>query len=1138
MALFSWEADVARRALFSLGLLGVVGFVTPPFTLGASPSSGDLLAQVAQHESAGDLAGARSLLQSQLSGGSDATAAQAFAEFLDRHDQPGGRDAYLKWAAEEKDPFKRKLALKQAVLLDFRNGRQADLKADLRQYKDAGGQDFELPAQRQAAGTYSMVAVPGPLYSFARMAALSTDLSPDELLPALARNVATNGYQASGNETLDQTEYLRLLVRYIGQARELQSLAGNTQKITVPNCDSEETGNLLKVLGYRMRGSCGADIVLETVNPTRAFLTVDSGFPLTQLEQDLRANRRFELPYRSTAVPVLYNADYWLSALGRPAQTDFLDAFLSDPSICRLYLGLSHLNRQTAEAIRHQVPAPRLKLYGHVLDFYGSMFQIRDGAAVVPGSPKIWSSLVGVSPSNPGAFFGRLIARDDGWLASYFDALSRAQGPAAAYLTQPEQIRRYYEALRGKITVPGPARPVFRSSTDLLLLTTSLRLDANGQPHVPGNVEVWRTLFVKHPHGKYDGKLTRSASNWKTNADVIEALFALSRKTVDNEPLKIFLALNDIDRDRKTPISPQLASRLIAGYRSFGDQYVLFADEPVLSESSILHCLDMFSATGGIHDSLLRADTVGTAQALIEIWKILCRQNLIEPDAQDATFARLIAPFGRLKQEGEVFDAGQSGVRELLTAAHQPSDGRRQDQLVTLLVGTLRLSEGGGFPSPAESFLRIFDAQRLIPIDSLFLLADSQGKKAIDPQTMKHISEQLGRLEESQSMRASLSPEERTAMSMGYWSDRHIDAERKLDLEHLASNSEKKDARTLLAPFLRDSLVGIVYCYYAPVGAQVLLTNPSFVRSHDFLGPQGTVLAWRATDVAGSGWPSSAGGRLMGSLVSLPYALAEAEQNFLTPKREQALIWGDLVPQIMVDQTVTRWRNVTGEQLRWVSLNMERGEDLVASAALDPSLRLQVFNALGQFLYPGTVEKIGDHLQAGDFNAAEAEIPPAEFYALAQDPSLRELSPDVASVEVAELSAQNRPDLTPAAIARIFGTPKPTLTHSYQPCLLHLRTFPALMGYSSRILAETWESNNFFYAALADRVGIPVDRLDAYVPEWNRATVENIFATHLEDWPALLRSLHTVREKVLQHDQTAGTPQEAGENKTADLSMN
>jgi hypothetical protein len=34
------------------------------------------------------------------------------------------------------------------------------------------------------------------------------------------------------------------------------------------------------------------------------------------------------------------------------------------------------------------------------------------------------------------------------------------------------------------------------------------------------------------------------------------------------------------------------------------------------------------------------------------------------------------------------------------------------------------------------------------------------------------------------------------------------------------------------------------------------------------------------------------------------------------------------------------------------------------------------------------------------------------------------------------------------------------------------------------------------------------------VPEWTQLTVEKIFATHLEDWPALLRSLRLVGEDV------------------------
>jgi hypothetical protein len=71
------------------------------------------------------------------------------------------------------------------------------------------------------------------------------------------------------------------------------------------------------------------------------------------------------------------------------------------------------------------------------------------------------------------------------------------------------------------------------------------------------------------------------------------------------------------------------------------------------------------------------------------------------------------------------------------------------------------------------------------------------------------------------------------------------------------------------------------------------------------------------------------------------------------------------------------------------------------------------------------------------------------------------------------------------------------------------------MGYSSRILAETWESNNIYYAVLADEAGVPAAQLDTYVPEWNRTSIEGIFAANLEDWPALIRSLHSTADVVL-----------------------
>jgi len=1098
--------------LFLIGL----AFVATP-AAGATASA--LRNQVAQHEATGDVAGARELLEEAVSSGTNVDAQAAYAEFLDRHRLPGRREAYLKWAALEQSREGKLLGLREVILTDVVEGQNGPLNADLEAYRAAGGSDLsEAPKSKggeaELSQLYSTVSIPGPLSSFARMAALSPDLAPEELLPALARNIVTNGYQAiSANEALEPTEYLKLLLRYVAEARELEDLAGKDHAIVVPACDSEQTAALLKLLGYRMRGSCGTDVVLETVNATKAFITVDSGFPLAELEKDLRANRRFELRYAPTTIPVLYNASYWLSALGKD-NSNFLDGFLSDPSLCRLYLGLSKLDRPTAEAMRRQAAAARLKVYAHVLDFFGNMFEVRNGAAVVPGSPQAWAELTGASPKNGGAFFEKLLETDDGWLASYFDALSRIDGPTAVYLTEPDRMKKFYWALKGKITTPGPARPVFRSSTELMLLTTGLRIEPNGQPHIPGNLEVWRTLFIKHPHGKYDGKLTRAATSWRNSEDVVEALFALCRKQVENEPLKIFLALNDIDRRRAQPISPALATRLADDYRAYSSQYSIFADAPGLSETSINKYLDLPTYTAKINDTLVRADAIGSVQALVGIWGILCRQGSITVTGQDRTFGELLDPFMKVRESSGVFEASRAGVTVLLTASHAPASSNEQDRLEDVLVG--KPVANAQRQSSGEYFIRVFDAQRLIPLDTLFAVGDRIAKGAGESKALANLQSQMARFEDAQSVRSSLSSAERSLLSLGYWSEKHIEQERKTNLDALVKSADKKDARGALTPFLRDTLVGFLYAYYAPPGAQLLLTNPVFVRNHDFIGAQGMSTSWRATEIVGTGWPASAGGRLIGSLNNLPYVLAESEQNFLTPTREQALIWGDLVPQMIVNVTVPRWRTVTQEQVKWVALHMRRGEDLLATATLDPRTRELVLKSLSRYANPARVEKIGDDLSNGNFARASANVLPSELYSLGADPSLKPLAREVSLLEIEELSASNRSSLDQATISAVFGTPKPTLTHSLQPELLNLRTFPTLMGYSSRILAETWESNSLYYAALADEMGIPAGQLDSYVPDWTRATIENIFATHLEDWPALLRSLRTVGDSVRQ----------------------
>ena len=116
----------------------------------------------------------------------------------------------------------------------------------------------------------------------------------------------------------------------------------------------------------------------------------------------------------------------------------------------------------------------------------------------------------------------------------------------------------------------------------MMLLTTRLQLDADGKPHIPGSLEVWKNLFVNHPQGKYDGKLTRLATTWKEPDDVLEALFALCRKAVENEPLKIFMAISDLDRNRATPLEAATVDRLARDYHNYGSQYSVFSESAFL----------------------------------------------------------------------------------------------------------------------------------------------------------------------------------------------------------------------------------------------------------------------------------------------------------------------------------------------------------------------------------------------------------------------------------------------------------------------------------------------------------------------------------------------------------------------------
>jgi hypothetical protein len=966
------------------------------------------------------------------------------------------------------------------------------------------------------------------------MAGISQKISREEVLPLLSRNIAMEGYQGRKDRTGRPTEFLILLKRYVDQAEELVPMAGPEGVIRLSSC--EQAGPLLTVLGYRLRGDCGKAPLLETADPERAFLTIDSGFPLAELEETLRGGKPFACPFVSTQVPLLFSPSDWTEvarADKRPNSSDVLKALLDDPQLARLYWALARMDEESSTALKQFAGINGLIPFAPVLDFYGSHISIRDGRVVVPGgaaAESAWKNVAGASPESPREFVARLLAKDDGWLAAYFDTLARLTPAQQAYFTDAHRLQRFYEALRGRNTEPGPARPVFRPVPDLLLLVTRLQFDADGQPSVPGNLEVWQRILRQKSDSKIVKEWARRSNHWKNSEQMLEAMFALTRQGSDEGPLRIYLTLSAIDSARppQQHLSPQTVQLLAEKFFRYGNQYLIFSEFGGLDDASIARFLEAVDVLDRTSNLTLRANALGIFQSNVGLWQILARQQQIPPADWNDSWQKMIRPFAaRTTSAAPLFDASRSSLQELWRAvAGRPN--LSQEEIIDLLAGPNQPHpEGQQVRQELANRMRaVMDSQRLVSLDTLLALGEGLNEMAQGKNIGNRLIPLAGQLREFEMPRPMFTASERSEWAAGFYDSRHTSLQTRTDLGKLikgpASPKELAEARGLVVPFLRDTLVGLNYAYYEPPGAQVLRNNPLFVRSHDFSGEMaiGGGQSWRAPHVFGTGLPAGGGAHLAGSLADLPFVLAEAEQDFIVPANVQALIWHELVPGLVSSATLPRWWGVTRNELHAVTLYQRTGEELLAASAQDEKLRRTVLDILSSRMTPQRSEQIERDLQAGNVQDAVFRVMPGETFFLAAE-FRRKFPGQTSSWGTAGEELETMARLHPAEVSwqRLsadFGVPHPALAQSYARELLDVKPFPAFMGYSSRLLAESWDSNNLYWARLADEMGYPPVMLNRLMPELTYRMVEKIFATDFEDWPAILRAMRETGEEFRQ----------------------
>jgi hypothetical protein len=972
------------------------------------------------------------------------------------------------------------------------------------------------------------VVIPGPLRSFLRMAGISQKISPEEVVPLLAHNVFAQGYEGS-RDGGRPTEFLILLSRYVHQARELAALSPDGS-IHVSNC--EDAKPLLHVLGYKVRQDCGkSNTSLMTADPERAFLTIDSGFPLPALEETLQGGKPFTYPFPASRVPVIFTERDW-TVLSKDSRNsgDLIETILRDPVVARLYWALARNDAETRAALRQSVGLGRLVPLAAVLDFYGSHICIRSGRVIVPGgtgAESAWKDLVGASPDTPGEFVPRLLAKDNGWLAAYFDALSRVGQTQQAHFTET-RLRRFYVAFRGQSISPDAARPAFRPAPALLLLVTRMQWQSNGEPYVPGNLGVWKEILRE----KNDSKLVRDwgkrANRLNSPEQLSEAMFGLCRVETETGPLQIYLMLSELDgrRSPENRLSPQTALLLASRYTEFSNQFLVFSEFPELTDASITEFLNVAESLGRIPNHTLRGNAMGIFQANIGMWQILARQGQIKSAALNESWQKVIKPFGKVASSPQLFDAGSDSLGELLLAATDKKNSS-QDEIIDLLAGPRQTTPEGQrmHEEIANEMRSVLDGQRLVSLDTILNLG--AGLDAVSHGTEKgeDLIPLAGELREFEMPRPIFSSGERTQWATGVYNNRHTELQMRTDLTRAIKSGSREqltEARGQLCPFLRDTLVGLNYAYYQPPGSQMLHNNPLFVRSHDFSGDTvaGVEHVWQASQLFGEGSPAGGGAHLVGSLADLPYVLAQVEQDFIAPENVQALIWRELVPGLLINATLPRWWNVSQSELHAITLYQRSGEELLTASARDPQMRIKVMTILSERMDPETSERVERALVEGRPADANPQITPADTFYLAAEFRRRfsgeSNSLGTASQELDSLCRRYPAEVSWERLSQDFGVPHPILTQSYARELLNLKPFPAFEGYSSRLLAESWDSSNLYWARLADEKGYSAVTLNVLVPELTHRMVEKIFASDFEDWPAMLRAMRETGEEFKQ----------------------
>ncbi len=363
------------------------------------------------------------------------------------------------------------------------------------------------------------ILIPGSTKSVARVLGLEPAPERSRFMLEVIRAL----YDQPENVNPEADQKLDALYGYLDSVTALESAVkehrgGQTRLSLDGAADKHRRENLepvLELLGLKLRRRkeiYRVEVGSSNKAARRREALAEVGIDADSIARRLSAGETvsFEIPHESAPFPL--PPPVWAEVVfGGPVPKHALfHAIMSDRKAALLYYGLSALNDRTLAFLASH-PDLLERLYRHhaaIFAVFGRSIVIQDGVIQVPGDARgrsLWSDLVDARLDEPERFIRRLLGRDKGRLAYFYDTVAHLDERHRAFVLglsladagrRRDRFRDLYRAFASiDDNLNLEEIPFKRRAFDAALLLREVAVENDGRLVGPSWYRLWREAF-------------------------------------------------------------------------------------------------------------------------------------------------------------------------------------------------------------------------------------------------------------------------------------------------------------------------------------------------------------------------------------------------------------------------------------------------------------------------------------------------------------------------------------------------------------------------------------------------------------------------------------------------------------------